>query len=402
MTRKAYIIVFSASLVLLLSMGMRQSFGLFQTPIAQAFGIGITAFSLSLAIQNLLWGLSQPFIGAISDKFGSGRVIAVAGVFQVLGLLMLANANEIWELHVSTGIILGISGSGTTWAVMLSVIARNVPENRRTFFFGVGSSIGTGGQIFIAPLNQVSINMFGWVNALTILAIMIGVIVPLAFLLKGKSGDGMAAGKEQAVSLLQTLDNARRHSGYLFLIAGFFVCGFQVMFIMAHLPNYLLTLDMPAWLPGTAISTIGVTNLAGTFLFGYLGDRYSKKYLLSTLYFLRAVTFSIFLMVPISTTSVLVFCFAIGFLWLATVPLTNALVGQLFGLRYLATLAGVVFASHQLGSFSSIWLGGRLFDATGSYDLVWQIAIALGIIAALLHMPIKETPMQPAKVPTAE
>lgn len=403
MTRKAYFIVFTTSLVLLLSIGMRQSFGLFQAPIAASFGVGIAAFSLSLAIQNLMWGLSQPFIGAIADKFGSGRVIAAAGLFQALGLLMLANATEIWEMHVSTGIILGISGSGTTWAVMLSVIARNVPENRRTLFFGVSSSVGTGGQILIAPFNQFTINALGWVDALVILALMVGIIVPLAYFLRGKTGEAVTTQNErQAESLMQTLNRARQHSGYRYLTAGFFVCGFQVMFIMAHLPNYLKSLDMPDWLPGTAISLIGATNLVGTLLFGWLGDRYSKKYLLSTLYFLRSLVFAIFLMLPISPYSVLAFAFFIGFLWLATVPLTNALVGQLFGIKYLATLAGVVFASHQLGSFSSIYLGGYLFDATGSYEVVWQIAIALGLVAALLHLPIKETPVQAAQAPAAE
>jgi len=400
-SNRAIFIVFCASMVLLFSMGMRQSFGLFQSPISQAFGVGISTFSFSLALQNLLWGVSQPFVGAIADKFGSGRVIAVAGVCQALGLVWLATASSVWELHASAGLIIGISGAGTTWAVMLSVIARNVPESKRTLFFGIGGSVGTGGQILLAPLNQFNIINFGWVGALLILAVMISMIVPLAYVLKGKTDDH-TAGKQQAETLLQTLNRARQHSGYLFLTAGFFVCGFQVMFVMAHLPTFLQTQGMPEWLPGTAISIIGITNLVGTFGFGYLGDKYSKKYLLSTLYFSRAVVISIFLIFPISVTSVLIFCFCIGFLWLATVPLTNALVGQLFGIKYLATLAGIVFCSHQLGSFSSIWLGGYLYDATGSYTLVWQIAIGLGVVAALLHLPINETATAPEPAPAAE
>lgn len=400
-TRRAILIVFCASIVLLFSMGMRQSFGLFQSPISQAFGIGISTFSFSLALQNLMWGVAQPFVGAIADKFGSGRVIAVAGFFQALGLIWLSQASSAWELHASAGFLIGITGAGTTWAVLLSVIARNVPESKRTLFFGIGGSVGTGGQILLAPLNQFNIINFGWVGALIILAVMISIIVPLAYVLKGKTSDHTAS-KEQAESLLQALDRARQHSGYLFLTAGFFVCGFQVMFIMAHLPTFLQNQNMPDWLPGTAISIIGITNLIGTFGFGYLGDKYSKKYLLSILYFLRSIVIAIFVMVPISVTSVLVFCFCIGFLWLATVPLTNALVGQLFGLRYLATLAGIVFCSHQLGSFSSVWLGGYLFDTTGSYTLVWQISIGLGFLAALLHLPIDETATRPAPAPAAE
>ncbi|MBT3552147.1 MAG: MFS transporter [Rhodospirillaceae bacterium] len=393
MSRRGYIILISASMVLLLSMGMRQSFGLFQSSISQSFGIGISVFSLSLAIQNLAWGLAQPIVGAIADKFGSGRVIAVAGLFQFLGLLMLANASTIWELHVSAGIIIGVAGAGTTWAVILTVIARNVPPERRTFFLGLGGAIGTGGQVFMVPLNQYAINNFGWATALIIIAAMIGLIVPLAYVLRGNSAPD-EAGRESTESLLATLDRARRHSGYLYLTAGFFVCGFQIMFIIAHLPNYLNTLGMPDWLPGTAISIIGVTNLAGTLIFGWLGDRFSKKYLLSILYLMRSLAFVIFLLAPISPASVMAFAFVLGFLWLPTIPLTNALVGQLFGLRYLATLAGVVFASHQLGSFIAVFAGGILFDATGSYTLIWQIAIGLGFVAALLHLPINENPVE--------
>lgn len=399
MTRRGYIILISASMVLLLSMGMRQSFGLFQSSISQSFGIGITVFSLSLAIQNLVWGIAQPFVGAIADKFGSGRVIAVAGLCQFLGLLMLANASSIWELHVSAGIIIGVSGAGTTWAVILTVIARNVPPERRTFFLGLGGAIGTGGQVFMVPFNQFAINSFGWVTALVIMAAMIGLIVPLALMLRGRSEpeDGF---RENAESLLATLHRARRHSGYLFLTAGFFVCGFQIMFIIAHLPNYLTTLGMPDWLPGAAISIIGITNLAGTLIFGWLGDRYSKKYLLSILYLARSFAFIVFLLAPISPASVMVFAFVLGFLWLPTIPLTNALVAQLFGLRYLATLAGVVFAGHQLGSFIAVFAGGILFDATGSYTLIWQIAIGLGFVAALLHLPINENSVEyPATQP---
>ena len=391
MTKRTYLIVLCASIVVLLSMGVRQSFGLFQTPIAQSFGIGLTAFSFSLAIQNLMWGISQPIIGALSDKYGSGRVIAIAAFFQILGLVMLANADALWELHVSTGIIIGMAGSGLTWAVLMSVIARNVPENRRTLFFGIAGAAGTGGQILIAPFNQYTINTFGWSDAILIMAVLLSFILPLAYVLKGRTKDHSAS-RQQAESLLQTLDRARRHSGYLYLTAGFYVCGFHVMFIMAHLPNYLLVLEMPDWLPGTAISLIGITNMVGTFMFGWLGDKYSKKYLLSILYFLRSVVIAVFIVLPISEFTVLAFSFCIGFLWLATVPLTNALVGQLFGIKYLATLAGIVFASHQLGSFTSILLGGWLFDQTGSYDLVWQLAIGLGILAALLHLPIDEKP----------
>ena len=398
-TWRVLFIVFCSSMVILLSMGTRQSFGLFQTPISEAFGIGIVAFSLSLALQNLIWGISQPIIGAIADKFGSGRVIAVAGAFQSLGLLWLAYADQIWELHASAGILIGITGAGTTWAVLMSVIARNVPPNRRSLFFGIASGTGTGGQILLAPLNQFTINTYGWQEALLILAVMLLLTIPLAYILRGKNSD---VAKEHAETLRQALNRARKHSGYLLLSTGFFVCGFHVMFIMAHLPTYLQNQNMPDWLPGVAISMIGITNLLGTILAGYLGDKYSKKYLLSAIYFLRALVITVFIIVPLTSTSVLVFCFFIGFLWLATVPLTNALVGQIFGIRYLATLSGIVFCAHQLGAFASVWMGGYLFDTLGSYDLVWQIAIALGILAALIHLPINESETLPASATAAK
>tara|TARA_X000001036_G_C20656088_1_gene797011 strand:- start:792 stop:2015 length:1224 start_codon:yes stop_codon:yes gene_type:complete len=398
-TWRVLFIVFCSSMVILLSMGTRQSFGLFQTPISEAFGIGIVAFSLSLALQNLIWGISQPIIGAIADKFGSGRVIAVAGAFQSLGLVWLAYADQIWELHASAGILIGITGAGTTWAVLMSVIARNVPPNRRSLFFGIASGTGTGGQILLAPLNQFTINTYGWQEALLILAVMLLLTIPLAYILRGKNSD---VAKEHAETLRQALNRARKHSGYLLLSTGFFVCGFHVMFIMAHLPTYLQNQNMPDWLPGVAISMIGITNLLGTILAGYLGDKYSKKYLLSAIYFLRALVITVFIIVPLTSTSVLVFCFFIGFLWLATVPLTNALVGQIFGIRYLATLSGIVFCAHQFGAFTSVWMGGYLFDTLGSYDLVWQIAIALGILAALIHLPINESETLPASATAAK
>ena len=398
-TVRLLLIVFCASMVILLSMGTRQSFGLFQTPISGAFGIGIATFSLSLALQNLIWGISQPIIGAVADKFGSGRVIAVAGAFQSLGLVWLAYADQVWELHASAGILIGITGAGTTWAVLMSVIARNVPANRRSLFFGIASGTGTGGQILLAPLNQFTINSYGWQEALLILAVMLLLTIPLAYVLRGKNSDVV---KEHSETLRQALDRARKHSGYLLLSAGFFVCGFHVMFIMAHLPTYLQNQNMPDWLPGAAISMIGITNLLGTILAGYLGDKYSKKYLLSTIYFLRAVVILAFILFPLSSTSVLIFCFLIGFLWLATVPLTNALVGQIFGIRYLATLSGIVFCAHQLGAFTSVWMGGYLFDTLGSYDLIWYIAIALGIFAAIIHLPINESETLPASATVAK
>ena len=393
MSRKSYIVLVAGCAVLLITMGVRQSFGLFLNPLTQDFQLDFGVFSLTLAIQNLLWGLSQPYIGALADKYGSGRTIAIAGVANVLGMWWLANATSVWEIHMSAGVVIGIAGSGATLAVILGVIARNVPAERRSFFLGIGSAVATMGQITMAPVAQSFITDFGWTTTVIILGLSMGLIVPLAFALTGKASD-VSAADEGAEKILDALNRARKHSGYVYLTMGFYVCGFHVAFIMSHFPNYLTSLEMPEWLPGAAISVVGVSNLIGTFGFGWAGDKWSKKYLLSSIYTGRAIVFGVFFLTPVSVTSVLVFSAALGFLWLATVPLTSGLVGQMFGVRYLATLFGIVFASHQLGAFTSSWIGGLVFDETGSYDLIWQISILLGVLTALLHLPIDERPVE--------
>lgn len=393
MSSKSYIVLVAGCAVLLITMGVRQSFGLFLNPLTQDFQLDFGVFSLTLAIQNLLWGLSQPYIGALADKYGSGRTIAIAGVANVLGMWWLANATSVWEIHMSAGVVIGIAGSGATLAVILGVIARNVPAERRSFFLGIGSAVATMGQITMAPVAQSFITDFGWTTTVIILGLSMGLIVPLAFALTGKASD-VSAADEGAEKILDALNRARKHSGYVYLTIGFYVCGFHVAFIMSHFPNYLTSLEMPEWLPGAAISVVGVSNLIGTFGFGWAGDKWSKKYLLSSIYTGRAFVFGVFFLTPVSVTSVLVFSAALGFLWLATVPLTSGLVGQMFGVRYLATLFGIVFASHQLGAFTSSWIGGLVFDETGSYDLIWQISILLGVLTALLHLPIDERPVE--------
>ena len=392
MTKKSYAVLVAGCAVLLITMGVRQSFGLFLNPLTQDFQLDFSVFSLTLAIQNLLWGLSQPYIGALADKYGSGRTIVIAGIANVLGMWWLANATSVWEIHMSAGVVIGIAGSGATLAVILGVIARNVPAERRSFFLGIGSAVATMGQITIAPVSQNLITDFGWATTVILLGVTMGLIVPLAFALKGKASD-LTAVNEGAEKLMDALHQARKHRGYICLTLGFYVCGFHVAFIMSHFPNYLTSLDMPDWLPGAAISVVGVTNLIGTFSFGWAGDKWSKKYLLSSIYFGRAILFAAFFLVPVSVTSVLIFSGILGFLWLATVPLTSGLVGQFFGIRYLATLFGIVFASHQLGAFTSSWVGGIMFDQTGSYDSIWLISIGLGVVAALLHLPIDERPI---------
>ncbi|MCZ6605138.1 MAG: MFS transporter [Alphaproteobacteria bacterium] len=393
MSKRALLIMISASVIILLSMGLRNSFGLFLRPVSDALLLNVQVFSFAIAIQNLLWGLSQPFAGAIAEKYGSGKVIAVAGLLHILGLIILANADSAWDLYTGAGLIIGIAGSGCTFAVLLAVVARNVSAKHRSTALGITAACGTLGQITMAPATQYLLSDFGWSVAFIVLAALLALIVPLAAMLTGKSEAAPGTDIAGADTLSGALAEVARHRGYILLNLGFFVCGFHVLFIMAHFPNFLVSSGFPTWLPVYALSTIGVTNLISTLIAGWLGDRYSKKYLLSTLYFLRAIVFAVFLMVPLTTASVLIFSGAIGSLWLATVPLTSGLVGQIFGVRFLATLFGIVFLSHQLGSFAAVWLGGYVFDKTGSYDLVWQISVVLGIVAAILHLPIAERPL---------
>ena len=396
MNRRALLIMICGGLIILLSMGLRYSFGLFLAPVSDALLLNLQVFSFAFAIQNLLWGLSQPVAGAIAEKYGSGRVIAVAGGLHVIGLMILANADSAWDLYTGAGVIIGLAGSGCTHAVILAVVARNVSDGFRSTALGITAAAGTMGQITVAPMTQYLLDDVGWSMSFVVLAFVMAAIVPLAAALTGRPEKVADAGKaviSGAATLSKALGEARRDRSYLFLTAGFCVCGFHVMFIMAHFPNFLTSEGFPSWLPATAITVIGVANLISTLIFGWLGGRFSKKYLLSGLYFARAVIFAIFLLVPISMASVLIFSAAIGSLWLATVPLTSGLVGQIFGIRYLATLFGFVFMGHQIGSFCAVWLGGYVFDATGSYDIVWQLSVVLGIVAALLHLPIVERPL---------
>ena len=398
MTRRTFVVLIAGCLILLVSMGNRNRFGLFVGPIAEdLFNNEVAVISLALAIQHLFWGLSQPMVGAIADKYGSGRTIAVSGLVYAWGLWLIANADSAWDLYTGAGLAVGFAGSGTTFAVILAVIARNTAPEKRSMIYGVATAMGTGGQITMAPISQTLIDQFGWSVAMMIMASLILLFVPLGLVMTGKAADVTEEGGG-ADSVTEAVNEARSHSGYLYLTAGFFVCGFQVFTVGVHLPNWLDTLGfegLGAW----ALFTIGASNFFGTLTAGYLGGKYSKKRLLSGLYLMRSVFFTIFLLVPISPVSVIIFSAAIGFLWLGTVPLTNGIDGQVFGVKYLATLSGIVFASHQLGAFLGIYGAGLIFDRTGSYDLVWQIAIVLGVVAALLHMPINEAPLKRAPAP---
>ncbi len=389
--RNPILILACASIVLILSFGIRTSFGIFLAPMSTDLGIGRQSFALAIAIQNLLWGLSQPFAGAIADRYGSGRVVAGCALMYVLGLVLMAHASTGTDLTMGAGVLIGLALSGTGFPVILAVVGRSVDESRRSLFLGFASAGGSSGQLLMVPLGQVFLNGFGWGTALLLFALLSALMVPLAAVLTGKATAGIERVRKQ--SLRQAIAEASRHGGYWYLTAGFFVCGFHVAFIATHLPAFILDRGGTPVLGAAALALIGFGNILGSLACGLLGGRYPKKYVLAGLYLGRSIIITLFILAPVSDLSILLFATGIGILWLGTVPLTSGLVAQIFGVRYMATLFGFVFFSHQLGSFLGAWLGGYVYDTTGTYDLVWWIAVVLGLAAAALHWPIDERPV---------
>ncbi len=389
--RNPVLILVCASIVLILSFGIRTSFGIFLTPVTTDLGLGRESFAFAIALQNLLWGISQPFAGAIADRYGSGRVIAVCGLMYVLGLVLMAFASTALELSVGAGLLIGFALSGTGFPVILAVVARSVDESRRSLFLGFAGAGGSSGQLLMVPLGQVFLDGYGWGTALLLLALMSSVMVPLAAALSGKATSGAERVVRQ--SLAQAIGEASRHGGYWYLTAGFFVCGFHVAFIATHLPSFIIDRGADPALGAVALALIGFGNIIGSLACGVLGGRYPKKRILAGLYLARSVVITLFVLSPVNDLSILLFAAGMGMLWLGTVPLTSGLVAQIFGMRYMATLFGFVFFSHQLGSFLGAWLGGYVFDTTGSYDIVWWIGVALGVAAAALHWPIDDRPL---------
>lgn len=392
--RTPLVVLGCGTVILILSVGIRQSFGLFMDPMCTARGWGREVMALALATQNLVWGLSQPFIGAIADKWGSGKVVSVAGVMYALGLYLMAQAVTPAEVLFSNGFLIGLALSGCGYPVVLAVIGRSVPENRRNLFIGIASTGGSSGQLAVIPASQAFITAWGWPVALVLLAGMAAFIVPLAASMVGGKKAPRSGVQAPEQTLREALAEAGGHRGFVFLTVGFFVCGWQIGFVAAHLPAFLSDYSLPASLAATALAVIGAFNIAGTFTAGMLGTRMRQKQVLAGIYFLRALAFAVFMLVPKTVPIVLVFAAVVGFLWLATVPLTSGLVARIFGVQYMATLYGIVFMSHQIGSFFGVWLGGRLFDRTGSYDVIWWGSVILGLAATALHLAINDRPTE--------
>ncbi len=387
-------VVICAALVSSLGIGIRQNFGLFLPPMTEDLGLGRESFAFAMALQNIIWGLLTPVTGALADKYGSGRIIALGGAVYAGGLYIMSGATDVTDLNIGAGLFIGFGQSAVGFAVVLAAVARRVPTQKRSLALGIATAGGSFGQFYMAPVSLGLIEAIGWSTALLYIAGLALLMVALATGLTGDSSDTHEG--DPAQTLGAAVSEAAGHKGYWYLTSGFFVCGFQVSFIAVHFPAYLQDAGFSTATGATAIALIGFFNIIGTYGCGVLGGRYSKKYLLSSLYFLRAVMVLVFLMLPLTELTVLAFASVMGVLWLGTVPLTSGLVAQIFGVRYMSTLFGIVFFSHQVGSFIGAWWGGWSFDTTGNYDQVWIASIALGLLAALLHLPITESPLRPA------
>ncbi|TAF85049.1 MAG: MFS transporter [Curvibacter sp.] len=384
--------------IVTLSMGIRHGFGLWLQPITQAQGWTRETFAFAIAIQNLAWGLSGIFAGMVADRYGAFRVIIIGALLYALGLCGMALATSPLMFTLATGALIGMAQAGTTYAVIYGVIGRNVPAEKRSWAMGVAAAAGSFGQFLMVPTEGFLISQLGWQEALLVLAAATLLMIPLARGLKESTFGGSGAPVRQQ-SIGQALREAFKYPSFQLLMAGYFVCGFQVVFIGVHMPSYLKDKGLSPQVASYALALIGLFNVFGTYAAGVLGQKMPKKYILAFIYFARAIAISVFLLVPLSPMSVYVFSSVMGLLWLSTIPPTNATIAQIFGVAHLSMLGGFVFFSHQIGSFMGVWLGGYLYDRTGSYDIVWYIAIALGVAAALVNLPVREAPI--ARAPQA-
>jgi predicted MFS family arabinose efflux permease len=384
-------------MVLMLSIGTRQTFGLFLPPMTLDLGWTRETFGFAIALQNIVWGLGQPFAGAIADKFGAARVVVIGGIFYALGLALMAYSTTAIAFDLSAGILVGLGLSGSGFGVVMGVVGRTAPPEKRSVALGLVGAGGSFGQFAMLPYAQSLISHAGWLSALLVLAAGSAVIIPLAAALAGRN----TAAHTSNQSLSAAIREAAAHKGYWFLTISFLVCGFQTIFIMIHLPAYLVDQGLSPTAGMTALALIGFFNIVGSYGCGLLGGRYSKKKLLMWLYSLRAVAIALFIALPLSTYTVWGFGITMGITWLGTVPLTNGLVAQIFGVKYLSTLFSIAFLGHQIGSFLGAWYGGLMFDLTGSYTTVWIFCVVLSVVAAALCVPIDERDVTALRVSEA-
>ncbi|MCO8047109.1 MFS transporter [Acinetobacter towneri] len=386
-----YMLIGSA-IILALSLGVRHAFGLYLVPMSHEFGWGHNVFSLAIAMQNLIWGAVQPITGAFADKYGSKIVVAVGGALYALGLLLMAVSSTGLLLNLSVGLILGLALSATSFPVLLSAVGRAAPPEKRSLAMGIASAAGSFGQFIMLPSTLLLLQNVGWSGALIVSAILIALIVPLAWMLKAPmyQNPNASSVSQPALGFKQVLVIAKNHKPFWFLALGFFVCGFQVVFIGIHLPSYLIDHGFNATTGTVFLALVGLFNIVGTYTAGWLGGRYSKPHLLMWLYGLRGIAIIAFLILPLSIWTIYAFGIIMGLLWLSTVPLTNGIVANMFGIKYLTMLSGIVFFTHQVGSFFGGWLGGLNHDLTGNYNVIWIVSIALSAFAVLVHFWVDE------------
>ena len=390
--RTPVVILACGGLILMLALGTRQSFGLFLRPMSLDLGWGREAFSFAIALQNLMWGLAMPFTGAIADRFGAGRVLVAGGLAYGAGLIAMAYSTTPLAFNLGAGLLVGFGLACTGFGVVMAVVARAFPPEKRSVAVGIVGAAGSFGQFAMLPGAQALISGFGWLNALLVFGVLAFLMVPLALALAGRN----AAEEESSQSIGAALAEASQHTGFWLLTASFFVCGFQTIFVMTHLPAYLVDRGLAPAEGMTALAVVGLFNIVGSYACGALGGHYSKRLILAWIYVIRAVAITLFLAAPLTAAGTYLFAAVLGLTWLGTVPLTNSLVGQIFGVKFLSTLFSIAFLGHQLGAFIGAWAGGAVFDATGSYNLVWFIAVGLSVVAAALCIPINERALRPA------
>ena len=388
--RTRNVVIVAGCLIALITFGARTSFGLFTDPLSALRGWDRETFAIAIAIQNLLWGIGQPFAGAIADRYGAGRVLAAGGAVYALGIALMATATSGTTLALTGGVLVGLGLSGGSFTIVIAAFARLVDEERRSWAMGLATAMGSLGQFVFAPLGQSFISAYGAATALVLIGGCVALVPVLAAALSGGDGSAEAARQESSSTAMR---EALTHPSYLLLTSGFFVCGFHIAFVSTHLPPYLTEVGLSTAVAAWALALIGLFNVVGAYGAGILGGTYSRRLRLSGIYASRAAAFALFVVLPVSPATVLLFAAAIGLLWLSTVPLTSGLIAVMFGTRHLGLLFGVVFLSHQVGAFVGVWLGGAVYDATGAYDLMWWLSIALGMAAALVHLPISERPV---------
>jgi MFS family permease len=393
--RTPLVVIVCGCLIAAISFGPRSALGFFLTPLTQANHWGRDVFAFALAVQNLLWGVGQPLAGAIADRFGAPRVLVAGTACYVLGLVLMAHATTAGALTLSAGVLIGFGLSGCAFTIVVGAFGKLVPPHMRSSAFGFGTAAGSFGQFLYSPLAVALMDAYSWQTALLVFAGLMLLIVPLSMALStpraGAEQQTVAAVKPQPLG--HALTEAFGHRSYVLLVLGFFTCGFQLAFVTVHLPSYLLDRGLSAEVGGWTLATIGLFNIIGSLTSGYLGNRMPKRYILSIIYFSRAISIVVFIMLPASTLTTLIFAAVTGLLWLSTVPPTSGLVAVMFGTRWLAMLFGITFFSHQVGGFLGVWLGGYVFDHFGSYNPVWWLSVILGVMSGIINLPIVEQPV---------